>query len=355
MKLKIAFISLILCCQTFLLQAANESILFGNEDSMQLVVNNRILAKVNGKAISVVDVMKKMDVLFYREFPEYTSSVQARYKFYKVNWKHVLEELISKELVLADAEENKLPVSNGDVRQEMEQMFGPNIIANLDKINLTYDEAQKIVLGDITIRRMIAYRVNTKSMRKVTPQVVREAYEEFAKNPENLKSDIWQYTVVSIRDNDATRGAEAANLVYQLLNEKTELDKLTSLVKEKPLFENTQVNVSEEYRLEEKDISKAYKDILSTLQPGTHSEPISQKSRASNSSNVFRIFILKSHKKGGVPPFSEMENQIKDHLLDKAIGEETDAYIKKLRTHFDVQEDYLSNSDESVFEPFSIK
>ena len=34
-----------------------------------LIVNNRILAKVNGKTISVVDVMKKMDVFLNRAYP----------------------------------------------------------------------------------------------------------------------------------------------------------------------------------------------------------------------------------------------------------------------------------------------
>src|SRR5262249_17801417 len=148
------------------------------EDKAHIVVNNRILARINEKAISVVDLMKKLDVLFYREFPQYTSSKVARYQFYQANWKNVLQELIDKELILADAEENKLPISSGDVRQEMEQLFGPNIIANLDKVGLSFDDAWKIVQGDITIRRMMYMRVNAKAMRQVTPQDVWAAYEE---------------------------------------------------------------------------------------------------------------------------------------------------------------------------------
>ena len=62
-----------------------------------------------------------------------------------MNWKYVLQELIDKELILGDAEEKKVAITAGDVRQEMENMFGPNIIANLDKIGLSMDEALKIV------------------------------------------------------------------------------------------------------------------------------------------------------------------------------------------------------------------
>ena len=58
-----------------------DSLLLGAEQPAHVIVHNRILAKVNGKAISVVDIMKKMDILFYREYPQYTSSSQARFQF----------------------------------------------------------------------------------------------------------------------------------------------------------------------------------------------------------------------------------------------------------------------------------
>src|SRR6202035_4022048 len=76
-------------------QGSCDSLFFGQE--AQILVNNRILAKVNGKAISVIDLMKKLDMLFYRQFPEYTSSMQARFQFYQANWKHVFQELLDKE------------------------------------------------------------------------------------------------------------------------------------------------------------------------------------------------------------------------------------------------------------------
>lgn len=354
MKSKILLLSLALCCSVYMLEAANDPLLFSKEEKQHLAVNNRILAKVNGKAISVVDVMKKMDVLFYREFPEYTSSTQARYQFYKVNWKHVLDELVSKELVMADAEENKLPVSNGDVRQEMENIFGPNIIENLDKIGLTYEEAQKIVLGDITIRRMIYLRVNSKALKKVTPQVIRAAYDEYAKNPANIKPDMWHYHVISVRDDDPTRGAEAANLIHQLLNEKVSLDQLNEEVKKMVTFNSTQISVSEEYSLPEKDISDNYKSILTKMTPHSHSLPIIQKSRA-NRTNIFRIFVLKNVEKGGVDSFIALEPNIKNKLLDIAVNEETELYLKKLRKHFHVQEFYSTKNDDQTFEPFSLK
>src|SRR5205085_3839907 len=125
-KLSILF-AFFLFVQTQVQGVTGEHLLYAPEDDKRIIVNNRILAKVNGKALSVYDIMKKMDLLFYRAFPEYTSSTVARFQFYEMNWQAVLRDLIDKELIIADADENKVEVSSGDVRQEMETLFGPNI------------------------------------------------------------------------------------------------------------------------------------------------------------------------------------------------------------------------------------
>ena len=257
--------------------------------------------------------------------------------------------MVDKELIVADAEENKLPVSSGDVRQEMEHLFGPNIIGNLDKVGLTFDDAWKIVQGDILIRRMIHIRVNTKAMRCVTPQDVRAAYEEFAKT--NIRSDEWAYQVITIRDKDPSVGAQAANIAYQMLTEDSiALADISAKIKELPTIGKTSnVNISEEYRHNEKEVSPAYKDILVQLEVGRYSRPSSHKSRTDNSI-VFRIFYLKEMIPGGAIPYNEVENKLKDKLLGDGIVTESKAYIKKLRRHFDVQE--MTTAD---FQPFSIK
>jgi hypothetical protein len=354
MKLKI--ITIVTLLQLFFIanmDAKGEPFLFGQENSLHIVVNNRILAKVNGKAISVMDVMKKMDMLFYRQFPEYTSSVQARYQFYQVNWKRMFQDLIDKELVIADAEEHKLPVSGGDVRQEMESMFGPNIITNLDKVDLTYDEASKMVLDDITIRRMMFIRVNTKAINKITPQIVRQAYEDYAK--ENVRPAEWTYYVISIRDSDPTQSAEVANKVHELLQEKISPTEISEKMKPITLLKKTTVNVSEELHHNEKDLNEAYKEILVKLTSGSFSQPIAQKSRNDKGSTVFRLFYLKEYKVGGAVPFNEVASELKDKLIDLEIDKESELYLKKLRQHFDVQDSYIQEMIANDFQPFSLK
>ncbi len=346
-KFPIYLASLFLTCHT--MAASADSLLLGPEEDYRIAVNNQILAKVNGKAISVLDVMKKMDMLFYRQFPEYTSSVQARYQFYSVSWKRVLQDLIDKELIMADAEESKVQVSAGDIRQEMELYFGPNIHANLDKVGLTFEEAYRMVHSDILLKRMLYLRAHMKALKQVTPQVIKKAYEEYAEN--NIIPGQWIYRVISIRDANPTIGAEAANQAYKLLSEeafpledlKNKLSKMASVEA------STSVNISDEIQNSDAELSPTYKDILSQMTNNAYSHPIAQKSRQ-DGSTVFRIFYLHSMKPSQRVSFAEMENQIKDKLMDDISGKETIEYIKRLRKHFDVQENTRVAAED--FKPF---
>ena len=59
------------------LSFAEYSSLPTQEQSQKLVVHNRILAKVNDKTISVLDVMKKMDIYLNRYYPDLADSPAA--------------------------------------------------------------------------------------------------------------------------------------------------------------------------------------------------------------------------------------------------------------------------------------
>lgn len=324
------------------------------EDALDIVINNRVLAKVNDKAITVIDVMKKMDMIFFREFPEYASLKQARYQFYTTNWKYMLQDLVDKELVLADAEENKLPINNGEVRQEMEVLFGPNIIANLDRAGLTMEEAWKIVQNDIMIRRMLMYRVNTKAMRQVNPQDVRNAYEQYVKD--HVRSDEWAYQFVSIRHPDNVKSAEVAQVIFNRLKEgSSTLDNLSTWVQEN--FSNDSglnVTTSKEFRHKEQEISPLFKEILLSLEAGSYSPPVSQKSRNDNAM-VYRIFYLKENVIDRVPPFQEMAAKLKEQLIEKAIDAETARYLDRLRLHFGMNKEQWDALLPTDFQPFSLQ
>lgn len=335
--------------------AKSDSLILGSGSAdPKLVVNNRILVKVNGKVISVIDLMKKMDMLFYKQFPQYATSLPARCQFYLANWKSVLNEIIDKELILADAEEAKLVVSQGDVREEMESLFGPNIHINLDKAGLSFSEASKMVLDDISMRRMLYFRVQSKAISRVTPQAIRKFYDEVAKD--NIRDNEWVYNVITIRHKDATKAAETANSVYRILtDDKAPLADLAAKLQEvEPKTpKSPTVTVSEEFQTNEKELSDSYKKILVDLSADSYSLPISQKSRADNST-VVRLFYLKKMTPGGVIPYSELADRIKGRLIDDEINKETEVYLTKLRQQYHVQDAQMQEIVSSDFQPFEL-
>lgn len=341
-------------CQLVAHETYAENSLFRSESNKKVIINNRVLAKVNGKAISVYDLMKKMDLLFYRQFPEYTSSNEARYQFYMANWPHVLRDMVDKELIMADAEEVKMPVSSGDIRQEMESMFGPNIITNLDKVGLSYEEAWAMVKSDITLKRMLYTRANAKAMKKITPIVIRQAYDSFAK--ENTRPATWTYYVVNIRDKDPSTGAESAHQVHRLLSaENVPLAKIAEAAAQlASVAPSSKITVSEEFQQTLKEMAESNKDLLTALKKGEYSQPSSQKSR-SDGSTVYRILYLKDTSPEGAPPFQDVANGLKDKLLDETSAVEVDEYLKRLRKHFDVQGGDVEELEKENFEPFSLR
>lgn len=345
---------IILACIVSLIQTLNahQPFIFNQEPMLQ--VNNRILANVNGKPISVLDAMKKMDVIFYRQFPEYRNSVQARTQFYQTSWKNTLQQLIDKELIVADAMEIKVEVSNGDIRQEMENMFGPSIIDNLDNLGLSYDDAWNIIKDEILIRRMLYHRVNNRALKKVTPQYIHHTYEEFAKG--NPRHSEWQYRVISVQDKNVENSALTAQNIYKLVTEEQiPVADVTEAMQQRGLVtESTRINVSDEYCVSEKDISASHKEILSSLKPKMFTEPVAQKSRSDNST-VYRIFYLEDCIAGGVVPFQDVEQKLISQLTDISIAKETEAYLKKLRHRFRIEESDLKDMIPNDFQPFVMR
>jgi hypothetical protein len=337
------------------LSAARKEGLLKQSSEPKIFVNNRILAKVNGKPVTTYDVMKKMDLIFYKQYPEYTSSTDARYQFYLYNWNHELEQFIMKELILADAKESKVEVSGGDLRQEMESMFGPNTIANLDKIGMSYDDAAKIVEGDIIIRRMLSGRVNSKAMGVVTPSKIKIAYEEFISNPDNIAQDVWYYRVVTIKERDIKKTEESANKAYADLKSGVPLTELVAHLKEEKIpSRQGKVTLSEVIQSNDKELSESYKNVLVTLTKDEFSAPFAVKSRV-DKTTVHRILFLVDKIKGEIPSYKDLEPKLKDELLNVAYDKESEVYLEKLKQHFHVRDNDLKAMLPTDYQPFMLK
>lgn len=326
---------------------------FGGFNSMEpkLSIHNEILAKINDKSISVMDVKKEMDMIFLKAYPDMNDSLGARYQFYSSSWKHVLDQMINKELMLLDAEEKQLQISEGEVREEMEKRFGPNIMKNLEKIGLTFEEAKENTKTELVVQRMSWYFIHQTATQGVTPRDVQKAYEKYLIDyPPKTE---WTYQVISIRSDEAEETKALALKVAALINQKqlqlSEIkDELLTLPKQ-----NQSLSISDDFVNNSLDISSSHKKGLKNLVENQYSQPIENTARRANQKPCYRIFYLKRIMKHDPASFAEMSKQLRNELIQKKSQVESENYISKLRKHYGFENNLLLVSED--FSPFTMQ
>ncbi|MGE5195717.1 MAG: hypothetical protein ACM3JI_00105, partial [Anaerolineae bacterium] len=263
---------------------------------------------------------------------------------------NTLAQMIDNELIFADAEEKELKVSDAEVRETLQERFGPNVMATLEKIGLTYEEARTLIHSEIVVDKMSWYRINSKALQSVNPIDVKLAYKNYLiKNPP-IQS--WIYEVLSIRVDDDEFGSKIAKEAHKkLMGRKNELKSLSSIL---PIEGSEQASISvQDYEATDKTISSSHKDVLSSLAEHSFSEPINQISRVDQKA-VYRIFFLQKHNKQETPSFENLAHQLRQELIREAVSKEAMQYINKLREHFGYDEKHLEEMVPSDFQPFAL-
>ncbi len=310
------------------------------ENDQNLVINNRVLLKINGKPISVMDVVRKMDLIFYRQFPELASSSAARYQFFTNGWEGMLGAVIDDHLIVADAEEKGIEIKEGEVREELESLFGPDVVFNLDKLGLTLEEALELLKMELTVQRMNMMMVRSKAITEVHPKQVYQRYEQMLK--EHAPQDQWVYQVLSFRGEEHE---QLANEAFRFLNEQhLPFEEVIAIIGSP----NVELSLSEDYEREEASLSLAHKAVLQTLTVGAFSAPLCKES-------VSRIFCLKEFRVGEPTPFNSVAEKLKLELTQEASSRHNEAYRLKLRKHYGITPRYLKRVIPENFEPFALR
>ena len=319
----------------------------------KLVINNRPLIRVNGKVISLIDVVKRMDVNIHEYFPQAKENVVAQYQYYMHQWKPTLEELVTNELMLADAEEREIKVTDADIRQEMDKRFGPNIIANIDKIGLSFEEVRSLIYSDIVGKRMLGYNVFSRAMQNVRPEQIKDSYTGYLKeNPEKTE---WEYEVLTIRGKDSSYCEKVASEASKLISEKAlSFTSLATDLEKQHKSKSLKIAASKDYTVDDKTISLGHKEILQNLKEGEYSAAVSQASRTAGE-NVYRIFHLKSEKHITPNPFPDMYTKLRDDLFSVEAMKLRKEYTASLKKKFGINDEEMEKAITSDYEPFSLK
>jgi hypothetical protein len=335
----------ILCCSILSAELPSSMMNFSGEP--KIGVQNAILAKVNGTTISMMDVKKKMDMIFYQHYPQLAESTQARYQFYETSWRRMLMEMIDNELILADAADKEVKLTDAEVREEIENRFGPNVMTTLDKIGITYDETWKLIKNEMLVARMSWWFIQAKAMAKVTPQEIRQGYRLYLK--ENPARTEWTYRVLSIRGGDR----EIADELYENIRTMS-LEKVNEFLKEFEEAHSTcSLSLSNEYKASDAELSESHRTGLENLAPGSFGSPITQVSR--DKKKLARIFYLAEKVDIPALTFEQMAPQIRNELIQKNSMEVSAAYLGKLRKHYRFDADHLQESLPTDLQPFALQ
>jgi hypothetical protein len=260
-------------------------------------------------------------------------------------------ELVDTQLILSDAQDKEIKVTDGDVREEMETRFGPNVMPTLDKIGLSYEDAWKMVKNELIVQRMMWFFVHSKAQQSVSPQAIRDSYRQYlAQNPPFQE---WIYRVVSIRaEDDNAAGAEE---IHRLLLESGQgPESAISLKTWEASHPAIKIQVSNEYSAKDPELSESHRAALMSLSPGAYSAPVLQISRADNKS-VYRIFYLKEKNEHPAPSFETIASQMKSELLQKAVAKESENYLQKLRKHYGFDPTRLKETVPDQLQPFRLE
>jgi hypothetical protein len=319
------------------------------------MINNRPLIRLNGKIISLMDVVKKMDLIIYEYYPETRNSPVSLFQFYNSQWKFTFEDMVFNELILADGEAKEIKVSDGDVREEMERRFGPNIISNLSKLNLQYAEVKEMIHAELLVRQLQSMKIYSKAQLSITPEVIKREYaSHLEKNP---AKEEWVYQVLSVRGKDESACRSVVNYITEDLKlQHTKLSSIYTDVQQLPqiLDKCVSLNLSKEFVVDGKNLSEEHKSILTKLKNNEFSAPIAQVSRVDNT-NVYRIFHLKDHQVTAPPSFYEIFEKLEMSLLNQAATQEREIYKKKLYKKFGLDENVLKQIIPDDYQPFTIK
>jgi hypothetical protein len=321
----------------------------------EIAYSNRPLITINGKTLSLVDVIKKMDFQLLQYAPQVLDNPESRFEYYNQNWRRVYAELVEMELVMIDAEPLKIGISEADIRMELESL-GPQLIIKLDSIGLTLNEAKAMVENDMIMRQMLWYKAYSKALQVITPESIKIAYNDYFKEETLKQKEHWCYQVLTIKSKDSAKGEKAAWAAHTLLSKEGSIMAAIPDALKKTLqssSDDVELTLSKDLRVDSHSISKQHHEILCQLQPHEYSQPVVQLAK-NQGEEVRKIFYLKEHSIDAVKTFQDMASSLKDKLTQIAAEKERKNYIESLKKKLLLSDAEIFESISKEEEPFAL-
>ncbi len=328
-----------------------------------IVVDNRVLANVRNQAITIYDIVKKLDMIFYKQFPEYRSSPEARLQFYKANWKIVLKDMIHRQLALAYAEDKKFEVSRGDIREELEELFGPEVMMNLYDAGLSLYDVEEMLKADILMRRILMHFIRSPIMASLTPEKLHEEYIRYVKAKQSSTDQeeewVWQACLLKpaiqeVKTESLTQ--EKVAHIHETLLVAIADDTLPQEMASKAI--NTygvEIIPSQKFTSVRSEMSSQIVNAIEATDIGVFSKPVVTQSRNAESETVWKSYRLIEKKRlmPEIPNFRDIEAKIREEVAAPLMAEKTEQFFQDLKRQYGVHM-AISEKELETFEPFRL-
>lgn len=310
---------------------------------------NRILARVGKHAITVLDVKKEMDRQLYIKDKNLLADPNETFSFYAQNWKMVLNKITQDEMLLLEAESLEYKIPTHEISKRVSVLFGDNTVEALKLLNITPERAREISNREIISEHFAWFQVWSKSFMEATPSTVHKAYEQHI--ADLAKKDKWTYQALYVKGADEGLVKDTTKSITTLLS-KGEFTNLSTIIDQIDFHdERVKVGVSQDITLEKGQLSPKILTVLEKLDEGMMSEVI-----AGKSSNAFtnKILYLKERKKEHIPGFAEMNDKLKNEIVNKVGTKIASDYYEDLYKKYDVDGLWGEKLGTSQLEPFAL-
>ena len=316
------------------------------EAKKEIVADQRILASIRDHIITVGDVMKKMDIVFYQQYPQFRNSTEHRLQFYDSNWRAMLQELVERRVIMVFAEENHMEVGHGEVREELEELFGPNVLLTMYEARVSMDDAYDMIRQDIMMRRILHFYVRAAALASITPQKIKEVYQEKYENRAKEEKISWH--ILSLKAPEGPSVTQKIKAIVDALNHES-----STFEKERErLPEGWDLLLSPLFTTEISQLSSTLRPVLEHSAAGIWSDPIQAK-EAKKGCEKWSSYFVKERLKGERIPLNVVENEIQETLLSPLIQERRKIFIDDLIKKYDVTFTF-SEKEMETYHPFHL-
>ena len=283
---------------------------------------NKVVAVVNNEVITKQDVDQLLGVLYAQYVHEYTGD-ELLQKMEEVK-KDILRQIIEDKLILSRAKELNIKIREEEIEVKLTYIKDgfpseEEFFKVLDTQGITVADLKNRYRDQLMMKKVVDFEVSAKA--DVLPSEVREYYE---KHREDYKLDT-KYKVSHILVKaEGEVGFELAKVeaqdIYNRLKDSHDFNELATKYSQGP---NKEQGGDMGY-VEEGEMLKELDEAMVALGPGEFSSPV-------KSQIGYHILKVEDIKSLGYRGFEELQNNIKNMLMQKRFKERLKEWLGELR------------------------